>query len=397
MERIQGQWPIIEEIRDKCGVGSISVGVLHQGEVLFTGSTSCRDIDQEKPDTHTLYTLCSISKSFVASALGILVDQGKCKWTDPVGPYLPEFKAKGDSRVATEATFNNFLRQSSGLANPMVTILGPEGKVLVPERDFINVLNETPTGREGFGSFFNATWEYSSVAYSLVALVIERLSGKRYTDFISEEILKPLGMNDTAVYKSQLASNDNLARSYVRLSDGSWYKQPEHEWTDELNTPVLAIIGIRSSINDLLIWCAATMDAHLGDAPNQLAALSGVSNPLKEIDSILDDYYWTRPSKDDIQNPCNYHLSWLKCVMPSSMIHWGSWNKSLTAKGDGPHEHINSHILGRDSPQQTLYKITGTGFCGVGSINLFPDTMSAIVVMSGGLNLGIRATSPRPC
>ncbi|KAK4141246.1 beta-lactamase/transpeptidase-like protein [Dichotomopilus funicola] len=362
-ERIQSQWPATEEIRDKCGVGSISIGVLHQDEVLFTGSTGSRDVDQEEPDSHTLYTLCSICKSFVAAAVGILVDQGKRKWTDAVGPYLAEFKAKGDSRVATEATFNDFLRHSGGLTNPIVTILGPEGR-------------------------FNAAWEYSSVSYGPLALVIERLSGRRYADFVSEEILKPLGMNDTAVYKSQLASNSNLARSYVRLSDGSWCKQPEHEWTDELNTPILAMFGIRSSVNDLLIWCAATMDAYRGDPSNQLAALSGVINPLKEVDFILDGYYWPRPSQDDIQNPCNYHLSWPKCIMPSSMIHWGSWNKSLPFEGDLPQEQINSHILGRDSPQRTLCKITGTGFCGVGSINVFPDTMSAIVVLSSGLNLG---------
>jgi CubicO group peptidase (beta-lactamase class C family) len=189
LERIQSQWPVVEEIRKKCGVGSISVGVLHQGEVLFTGSTGYRDVAiQEKAGTRTLYTLCSISKSFVAAAVGILVDRGKCKWEDTVGPYLPEFRPKGDSRVATEATFNDFLRHSGGLANPIVNIIGPEGKVLVPEREFINVLNETPTGSENFGPYFNAFWEYSNVAYGLVGLVIERLSGKRYADFVTQEI-----------------------------------------------------------------------------------------------------------------------------------------------------------------------------------------------------------------
>jgi CubicO group peptidase (beta-lactamase class C family) len=389
LERIQSQWPVVEEIRKKCGVGSISVGVLHQGEVLFTGSTGYRDVAiQEKADTRTLYTLCSISKSFVAAAVGILVDRGKCKWEDPVGPYLPEFRPKGDSRVATEATFNDFLRHSGGLANPIVNIIGPEGKVLVPERELINVLNETPTGSENFGPYFNASWEYSNVAYGLVGLVIERLSGKRYADFVRQKILEPLGMNDTAVYKSQLAGNSNVAGSFVRLSDGSWFKQPEHEWTDELNTPLLAMIGIRSSVKDLLVWCAATMDAYWGDDSRPQTVLSGLTNPLKEVGSILDWHSWSRPNNDDLQNPCNYHLSWLECVMPSSMTHWGPWNKSLENNGCTPQEHINSAILGRHSPGQTMYKITGMGFCGVGSVNLFPVTMSAIVVLSSGLNAG---------
>jgi CubicO group peptidase (beta-lactamase class C family) len=173
----------------------------------------------------------------------------------------------------------------------------------VSQEEFIRVLNDTPTGSKDFGPYFNATWEYSNVAYGLVGLVIERLSGQRYADFVTEEILKPLGMNDTVVHKSQLALNNNVARSFVRLSDGSWFAQPEHEWTDELNTPLLAMIGIRSSVNGLLIWCAATMDAYWGDASNPLVSLSGVSNPLKEIDSILDYHYWSRPNSDDIKNP----------------------------------------------------------------------------------------------
>jgi hypothetical protein len=195
-------------------------------------------------------------------------------------------------------------------------------------------------------------------------------------------------MNDTAVYKSQLAGNSNVAGSFVRLSDGSWFKQPEHEWTDELNTPLLAMIGIRSSVKDLLVWCAATMDAYWGDDSRPQTALSGLTNPLKEVGSILDWHSWSRPNNDDLQKPCNYHLSWLECVMPSSMTHWGSWNKSLENNGCTPQEHINSAILGRHSPGQTMYKITEMGFCGVGSVNLFPVTMSAIVVLSSGLNAG---------
>ncbi len=89
--------------------------------------------------------LCPISMSFVVAALGIPVNQGKCKWEDPVGPYVPEFKAKGDSRVAADVTFNDIFRHSGDLANPVVTILSPEGKDLVPKRDFISVLNDTPT------------------------------------------------------------------------------------------------------------------------------------------------------------------------------------------------------------------------------------------------------------
>lgn len=101
--------------------------------------------DPVSPNDETLYTLCSISKAFVSSSVGILVEEGKLSWTDPVGRYLPEFEPS-DPRVATEATLKDFLRHSGGLSNPLVTILAQEGKVLVPQSEFIELVNDAPTG-----------------------------------------------------------------------------------------------------------------------------------------------------------------------------------------------------------------------------------------------------------
>lgn len=72
---------------------SISIGILHEGEVIFTGSVGEQDVSSHEPaNEETLYSICSISKTFVSAAIGILVDEGKLQWTDPVGRYLPEFK-----------------------------------------------------------------------------------------------------------------------------------------------------------------------------------------------------------------------------------------------------------------------------------------------------------------
>jgi CubicO group peptidase (beta-lactamase class C family) len=109
------------------------------------GAVDPRVDDPAPPNDETLYTLCSISKAFVSAAVGILVEDGKLDWADPVGKYLPEFKPNGDPRVATEATFNDFLRHSGGLSNPVITMLAQEGKVLVQQRDFIELVNEART------------------------------------------------------------------------------------------------------------------------------------------------------------------------------------------------------------------------------------------------------------
>ncbi len=137
------------------------------------------------------------------------------------------------------------------------------------------------------------------------------------------------------------------------------------------------MIGMRSSVEDLLIWGAAFLNSPPEGRPN----------PLKELDAILQGYYWTRDNPDEFHNPWKYRLSWLECIMPSSMTHWGSWN--MTVPGDGDEQaYVDNHILGRDSPQRKLYKTVGKGFCGTGSLIIFPETKTVIVVLSSGLNMG---------
>lgn len=238
---------IVEKISFQCRVPAISIGVLHDGKRAYTSNVGTRNVDTgEAPDGDTIYTLCSISKTFVSAALGILVDEGKMEWDHPVGKYLPEFRTDGDRTIPEEATFNDFLRHSSGLADPVVTMLGPSGKVLVPQRDFIGVVNETPTMDAKGQPYFNRTWKYSNVAYGLLTLVIEKLSGVSYAKFLQDKIFTPLEMHHTTVSEEQLKNSNNVAQSYAKLSDESWHKL-DHEWTSENNSPILGMIGVRSS------------------------------------------------------------------------------------------------------------------------------------------------------
>lgn len=214
---------------------------------MLTDSVGVRDVETgQAPDGDTIYTLCSISKTFVSAALGILVDQGKMDWADPVAKHLPDFRTADDSPTAKEATFNDFLRHTSGLADPVVTLLAPNGKVLVPQNDLLGVVYDTPTMDAEGKPYFNSTWKYSNVAYGLLTLVIEKLSGVSYATFIQDNILTPLGMDHTAISEAQVKGSNNVAQSYAELSDGTWHKL-DHEWTSEKNSPILGMIGIRSS------------------------------------------------------------------------------------------------------------------------------------------------------
>ncbi|KAJ4386490.1 hypothetical protein N0V93_009387 [Gnomoniopsis smithogilvyi] len=383
---------IAEKIRSLCRVPAISIGVLHRGKLAFTDSVGVRDVGtDQKPDGDTIYTLCSISKTFVAAALGILVDQGKMDWADPVGKYLPGFRTEGDPTVAEKATFNDFLRHTSGLADPVVTLLGPNGTVLVSKSGLLDVVNETPTKDSEGKPYFNTTWKYSNVAYGMLTLVVEKLSGVSYADFVQDNILTPLRMDHTAVSNEQVESSNNVAKSYAKLSDDSLHEL-KYEWTSKENSPILGMIGIRSSVNDMLKYCAAVMEASEGDTKKPMDILSTVTeNPLKQMNWILrDGYWWTRPHDDQFNNTSRFHAAWMEVEMPSCMTSWGSWNKTLgdLAETEEDKSVRNANILGQNSGKRLLHKSVGCGICGVASVNIFPETQSAVVALSSGINCG---------
>lgn len=89
---------VVESIASQCRISSTRSRSLHQGRTIFTAGYGFRDIPKGQfPDDETIYSLASISKTFVVAAFGPLVAEGKVRWTDVVGNYIPEFHPEGDS------------------------------------------------------------------------------------------------------------------------------------------------------------------------------------------------------------------------------------------------------------------------------------------------------------
>jgi len=238
--------------------------------------------------------------------------------------------------------------------------------------------------------YFNREWQYSNIAYGLITLVIEKVSGMKFAQFLQNRILDPLGLNNTTVFRERLTENSNVAYAYAQLDDGSWAFL-DHEWTSEDNSPVLGMVGIRSSVRDMTIFSAAVMEAWFSDMNISnfgiLADLGLRENPLKQMGPILNGYYWTHSHNDPFQNEAAYHLGWFRATMPTCMVSWGAWNSVLAKMATEEEKAFrDQHIIGKESKRRLLFKSVGIGFCGTGSVNLFPETQSAVVVFSNGLN-----------
>src|SRR5690606_31126732 len=96
-------------------VPGMSVVVIKNDSVVFIKGYGVREIGKKEPvDENTLFSIASTSKAFIAAAIGILADEGKLKWNDPVVKHLPEFRLK-DAEMSRHITVRDLLTHRAGL------------------------------------------------------------------------------------------------------------------------------------------------------------------------------------------------------------------------------------------------------------------------------------------
>ena len=372
----------IKKIRKLCRVASISYGVLHNGEIVLQHGIGFREArSRQKPDENTMYLLISVSKTIVAAAMGILVEQRKLDWSDLISKHIENFHPRANTKVAEISTVLDLLRHTSGLKNPVVSILGPNGVIIPNEEDFMRIINETPIAAPNGDTY---DFEYSNVGFGLAAKVIEKASEMLFSTFVQENILDPLKMTRTACTKHTVRSDRNLAAPYVW--DGlKSFKALRCDWTDEERPSILGSLGFRSSVKDMLVWSAATMSAEHDHNFDGSGILRDRSNPLKQMDIIRSAWVDFSTREGDLEQP-GYCLGWFRAVMPTSRLGWGSYNE-MTQDDAGCVE--SKDILGRELENgKTVIKHTGIGAGAAVSLWTFPETRSAVIVLSNGLNLG---------
>lgn len=182
------------------------------GETLFLESYGMANKDFGIPNTtDTKYNIGSINKTFTQVALGQLRDAGKLDFSKTLRTYLPDYP----SEVADKITIQQILQHSSGLGD----IFGPAYANMPKDRlrrlsDYLPLFVDKPLE---FAP--GSSQRYSNAGYIVLGLVIEKLSGMTYDEYVKTKIFAPLGMNDTAAYDSD-AIVPKRAIGYTRGEDG---------------------------------------------------------------------------------------------------------------------------------------------------------------------------------
>ncbi|MBS1664805.1 MAG: beta-lactamase family protein [Bacteroidetes bacterium] len=194
-------------------------GIVAGGKLVFTGSVGyCEPFKKIPATAQSDFRIASMTKSFVSVAILQLRDGGKLRLDDPASLYIPELKGQsGPASDAPAITIRHLLSHSAGFPedNPW-----GDRQLADSDEELLTLV------RKGI-SFSNSpgiAYEYSNLGFTLLGYIVQKVSGQKYEDYITEHILKPLGMNHTYWEYSKVPESQ-LAHGY-RWIDGSWVEQP---------------------------------------------------------------------------------------------------------------------------------------------------------------------------
>lgn len=214
------------------GAGA-SIAVMDNGRIVFSEGFGVKDWSLNNPvDKNTRFNIGSTSKMFVATAILMLVDEGKLKLDDAIVKYIPDFKMK-DERYK-DITVRMIFNHSSGLPGSTFDV------GYKPYYDMHKLLLET-LADEHLKHAPGAMSMYCNDGFTLAEIIVENVSGKKFIDFISGRIFKPLGMKHTGLSVGEVQDPDTA--QYYDIKGGKKYPL-------EVLT-VYAAGGLSSTLEDL--------------------------------------------------------------------------------------------------------------------------------------------------
>jgi CubicO group peptidase (beta-lactamase class C family) len=245
-----------------------AVLVVHDGKTIFRRGYGVTNLRTMHPiDSSTNFRLASFTKQFTAMCIMLLVHDGKLRYDDHLTDILPDFPAYGKP-----ITVRNLLNHTSGLPDyedilekqyPNI----PDEKIpQILDAGVLKLLEQQSAGKFPPGT----KWEYSNSGYAVLAMIVEKVSGKPFGEFLHQRIFVPLKMQNTLAY--QKGKNEVPHRAYGHTKDkGTWRE------TDQSSTSaVLGDGGIYSSIDDLAKWDRALREHTLLSEAEMQPALTPV-------------------------------------------------------------------------------------------------------------------------
>ena len=242
---------IDELVKDERFSGAVLV--TKNGKPILSGAYGLADREKKTPNSlNTKFRIGSMNKMFTAVSILQLVQAGKIKLSEPFGKYITDYPNKD---AASKARIEQLLTHTGGTGDIFGADFQQHRKELRNLQDYVNLY-----GKRGLEFEPGSRWEYSNYGFLLLGVVVERVSGKSYYDYVRENVYTPAGMSSTA----SLEEDENVpGRSigYTTFGGGA-----VHSNTDTLPYRGTSAGGGYSTVEDLQRFASALMNHKLLNA-----------------------------------------------------------------------------------------------------------------------------------
>lgn len=266
---------------DSTHTPGVAVAVLQDGEVIYKQAFGMASLELEVPvDTGTVFRIGSVSKQFTATCIVMLSLDGALDLDDALIKHVPELPAD----VYGPVTIRHMLNHTSGIrdAEAMYPLMGIDYSQWYTRDMFMNMLARQKALDFQPGDGF----EYSNSAYTLLALIVERVSGQPFDEFLSRRIFEPLNMADSCVQTSHTTFIPRRAAGYLKRSDGyvNWMT----------NNQLVGHDAVYSTVGDLCRWMSVFLDSSLdNDLTTEMTAPGTLNDgsPLRYANGLIVSEY----------------------------------------------------------------------------------------------------------
>jgi len=221
-------------------VPGMSVAVVKKDEILFQkgfGQTAAEN--GQAVNEHTLFAIASTTKAMVVTAILMLIDEEKLSLDDPVIKYIPELHFK-NPMLTQQLTVRDLLAHRTGL----------------PSTDYWSFLQNMPLNEQilNLRNVPNAApvrtrLIYQNTMFEIAGLLVKRLSGQRWDDFLTEHVWRPIGMLETFGARSGISAGQTYVTPHMYL-EGELVVAPWDFSADFAN----AAGSVWSSVHDMSLW-----------------------------------------------------------------------------------------------------------------------------------------------
>ena len=214
--------------------------VIKDGQVLYKHAYGSANLDYDIPiSSKTVFNIGSVSKQFTAFSVALLARQGKLSLDDDIRKYLPAMP-----QYSAPVTIRSLIYHTSGIREytHLMQLAGTRF-----QDTSVDEIHKILTRQKELNFKPGDEYLYSNSGYFLLALIVQKVSGKTLRQFAEENIFKPLGMNDTRFRDDASEVIKNRATGYASRRDGGFA-------VDETSFESVGDGGLFTTIDDLILW-----------------------------------------------------------------------------------------------------------------------------------------------